>query len=106
LIFVCDCNSPADGSGTATYAALRNAGLRDAWIYVRGTPGYTCCNATDLLNDTPAFTERLDLIWLRGDITPLKARIVGDDPRDRTESGLWPSDHAGVFARLQIGGKR
>ena len=27
-------------------------------------------------------------------------RIVGDDPADMTASGLWPSDHAGVVAKL------
>jgi hypothetical protein len=29
--------------------------------------------------------------------------LVGNDPDDRTPSGLWPSDHAGVVARLRFG---
>jgi endonuclease/exonuclease/phosphatase family metal-dependent hydrolase len=104
VIFVCDCNSPADGSGTPTYASLVAAGMRDAWIAVRGTPGYTCCQNADLLNPQSLLDERLDIIWLHGDISPVKARLVGDADRDRTDSGLWPSDHAGVFAKLRLGG--
>jgi hypothetical protein len=29
--------------------------------------------------------------------------LVGNDPDDRTPSGLRPSDHAGVVARLRFG---
>jgi hypothetical protein len=32
----------------------------------------------------------------------LDIRRVGDQPGDRTPSGLWPSDHAGVIATLKI----
>jgi hypothetical protein len=28
--------------------------------------------------------------------------IVGEEPRDRTASGLWPSDHAGVVAGIAV----
>jgi hypothetical protein len=30
------------------------------------------------------------------------ARVVGDQPGDRTPGGLWPSDHAGLVATLRI----
>jgi hypothetical protein len=30
------------------------------------------------------------------------ATVVGDKLRDRTPSGLWPSDHAGVVARFHL----
>jgi hypothetical protein len=29
--------------------------------------------------------------------------LVGYRERDRTVSGLWPSDHAGIVARLMLG---
>jgi endonuclease/exonuclease/phosphatase family metal-dependent hydrolase len=107
LILVCDCNSPADGSGTETYANLVAAGLRDAWTETaRAKPGYTCCQDGDLLNVASSLTERIDLIWLRGNISVLQARVVGNRNADRTPSGLWPSDHAGVFARVSLGSRR
>jgi len=28
--------------------------------------------------------------------------MVGDDPADRTPSGLWASDHAGVAVELAL----
>src|SRR5437588_779369 len=31
---------------------------------------------------------------------PVRRGVVGDRPADRTASGLWPSDHAGVAATL------
>lgn len=34
-----------------------------------------------------------------------RADVVGDETRDRTESGLWPSDHAGVFASILYPGR-
>ena len=30
------------------------------------------------------------------------AEIVGEEDRDRTEGGLWPSDHAGLVASLKL----
>jgi hypothetical protein len=32
----------------------------------------------------------------------VKATVIGDELQDRTESGLWPSDHAGVVAKIQF----
>jgi len=29
--------------------------------------------------------------------------VVGDEVTDRTPSGLWPADHAGVVAILELG---
>jgi len=31
--------------------------------------------------------------------------VVGDERGNKTRSGLWPSDHGGVVARLQIKNK-
>jgi hypothetical protein len=28
--------------------------------------------------------------------------LTGDDPSERTPSGLWPSDHGGVVSRLEL----
>jgi hypothetical protein len=111
VILVGDLNSAADGSQTQTYALLRSAGFADVWERGRPhDPGYTCCQAADLRNAESALDQRLDLVLIRG-FAPLLAatsaagyhvRLVGAHPDDRTSSGLWPSDHAGVAATLRL----
>lgn len=108
LIFVCDCNSSADGTGpdaTPTYGALLDAGLADAWTATRRhDPGFTCCQAPDLTNVPSALNERIDLVLTRGDLDAQNARLTGARLSDRTDGAppLWPSDHAGVAAKLKL----
>jgi hypothetical protein len=47
-------------------------------------------------------STRIDLILTLGNIRPKNAAIFGADPFSKTPSGLWPSDHAGVAARLKV----
>ncbi|HEX8700191.1 MAG TPA: endonuclease/exonuclease/phosphatase family protein [Myxococcaceae bacterium] len=56
---------------------------------------------------TPAyvtgFDERIDLVFYRGEgIEPVSAEVVGNELTDRTASGLWPSDHAGVVVTFRL----
>ncbi len=102
LVFAGDFNANASSSSDptfATYQALIDAGFYDAWIR-RDNPGYTCCQAPNLLNFQPTLDHRIDLILLRGDLSIRMINLVGDQQSDRTPSGLWPSDHAGVVATL------
>jgi endonuclease/exonuclease/phosphatase family metal-dependent hydrolase len=105
-LLIGDFNSRADGTGTPTYGLLRAAGFEDAWSDVHpGDPGLTCCWETHLLSPVPPFDERIDLVLARGSLTALGAEIVGEDAvADRTPSGLFHSDHAGVVATLRLGG--
>ena len=66
--------------------------------------GYTAPHDSDLRNPVPHLDRRIDLILLRGanQIGPVQAFVLGDDLNERTSSGMWPSDHAGVFAKLHI----
>jgi hypothetical protein len=43
---------------------------------------------------------KYDLIFVNG-LSALDAKVVGDKAADKTPSGLWPSDHAGVIATLR-----
>jgi endonuclease/exonuclease/phosphatase family metal-dependent hydrolase len=99
VIVVGDLNSRADGHGTPSYANLIDAGFADAW---NGDGGLTCCHAPNLLNATKAFDKRIDFVLMRGRVRSLHADVVGDEPWNRTASGLWPSDHAGVVATLHV----
>ena len=87
------------------------ASYTDTWLQRNGPFdfGHTCCQATLLNNDSSGLDERIDLVWARqaGDfvgppfIVDVRATVFGDDEKDRTAPGdLWPSDHAGVAARL------
>jgi endonuclease/exonuclease/phosphatase family metal-dependent hydrolase len=115
LIVTGDFNTPAHlGRGNApTYDVLLGAGYIDVWT--RRPPGqadagFTCCHDLDLMNPTPDFYERIDLIFARNPrgiprqaiAGAVQAAIVGDEQETRDLFGMWPSDHGGVVARLQI----
>ena len=112
VLLVGDFNSDAGGTQTPTYGLLAAAGFQDAWLQVhppRGE-GFTCCHAADLRNEEPTLDHRIVLVWIGdGFMTRhrraggrVHATVVGDEPADRTPSGLWPSDHAGVAATLPL----
>jgi hypothetical protein len=97
---------------TQPYWILTGAGYVDAWLRKVGHPwrGYTCCQNETVNNVESLLDERIDLIFVRNetdfpafpDLGPVRARVLGNRQRDKTPSGLWPSDHAGVFTRLII----
>jgi hypothetical protein len=45
---------------------------------------------------------RKDVMFIREMPAGVKANLVGIDPGDRTPSGLWPSDHAGLWVRFRF----
>jgi endonuclease/exonuclease/phosphatase family metal-dependent hydrolase len=111
LVWVGDFNSAADLAGpvgvppdTATHSDITARGFTDAWAATRpGDPGFTCCNAQNLLNPTPTYDHRIDYVFTRGAVRPLLAIRVGVLPFERLSTGQWPSDHAGVVAALDVG---
>jgi endonuclease/exonuclease/phosphatase family metal-dependent hydrolase len=92
--------------GTPTYDSLRAAGFDDAWTRANpaGPPGSTCCHGTSLTDPADVLRKRIDLILTRGDVTATECRVLGDQPGD-FRAGLWPSDHAGVVATLELAGR-
>jgi endonuclease/exonuclease/phosphatase family metal-dependent hydrolase len=99
LICLGDFNSDAFGGGTASYSMLLASGLTDAWT---GPGGATWGHDADLLNADSAMTQRIDLVLVDGALTVKDVMLVGVDAGEKTPSGLWPSDHAGVVARLRL----
>lgn len=68
-----------------------------------GGPGFTCCQAEDLRNADSAANERIDLVLFRGRFRVNDVTVPGTDPTTgRTPDGLWPSDHFGVLAHLEL----
>jgi endonuclease/exonuclease/phosphatase family metal-dependent hydrolase len=101
-ILLGDLNSRADGTGTPTHANLLAAGFRDAWSQARPNDvGLTCCHGDDLRVVGGPFYSRIDYVLVRNGFRGVAAGIVGEKQRDRI-AGLWPSDHAGVWARLRL----
>src|SRR5260221_2205278 len=114
LVWAGDFNSDADATtttgivpDTATYQNIVGAGFADTWAAVNpGDPGFTCCEAANLDNPQPTLDERIDHVFTRGPWQAVNASLVGAGPADKTTtSNLWPSDHAGVIAKLNLQGK-
>jgi endonuclease/exonuclease/phosphatase family metal-dependent hydrolase len=100
VVLTCDCNSDPS---TAAYATLTASGLGDAWLQAReNEPGFTCCQQTpSLLNPTSTLTSRIDYVFSRGRrLQAQEAQLLGAEQSSRTPAGLWPSDHAGLFAKI------
>jgi hypothetical protein len=103
-----DFNTDAYGASTATYEDLLSYGFEDAWS--QSGDGMTCCQPEDLSDRKSIRDRRVDLIMLRGDFGLLepgirgavRTRVLGSRVSDLTESGLWPSDHAGVLAEMKL----
>ena len=104
MIVVGDFNSDPDDPVVddivPPYLQFAWAGYVDAWAAKRGRarPGDTCCHAELLDNPEPQLNRRIDLIWARNTanghgppIGPIQAVVVGEEVRDLTSSGRWPS---------------
>lgn len=100
LVLVGDFNATPDQVGMP-------ADFKDAWLEADnpadGPEAATCCQAGDLANPECLLDERIDYVWVRGAEVESCHR-VGAEISDRTETGLWPSDHAGLVATLVVGG--
>ncbi|HYX89539.1 MAG TPA: endonuclease/exonuclease/phosphatase family protein [Gaiellaceae bacterium] len=97
-VLVGDFNS-GPGFDLGAYAILLAGGFSDAWP---GGARLTCCHHNDLHDLNAPLTNRLDLVLTRGAFRTMSAARVGEEAGDRTPSGLWLSDHAGVVATLRL----
>jgi endonuclease/exonuclease/phosphatase family metal-dependent hydrolase len=103
IILVGDMNSPADGSGTATYGNFISAGYTDAWSEVSTDDGYTYGQQDDLTNYNSQLNQRIDLVLFDGPWKVKTVENVGDETTEIDSLGIWwPSDHAGVVATLEF----
>lgn len=90
--------------GEPTYARMRAAGFRSSFAEANGQePQVTWPSGLQApAMDTDGIPECLDYIWVRGEVRVVSARLVFDrpDPEDPT---LYPSDHLGISATLEVG---
>ena len=104
--------APPNPMSDGTYQFLTgDGGFADAWTLRKGDPndvGFTSPNASDLRNPAAELYERIDLVLLKNfprngeRFSPgsVHAEVIGEEERDRTASGMWPSDHAGLVVKL------
>jgi endonuclease/exonuclease/phosphatase family metal-dependent hydrolase len=107
VIVVGDFNANPSDPSDPTHQSFLLANFDDAWLLRRPfNPGFTCCQEGDLLNPKSLLSVRLDWVLFRGrfrgDFHVLDAELIGDRRNERTRSGLWPSDHAGVAVKLRL----
>ena len=95
-IVVGDINSDGNAAGES-YTTLTTA-FSDALA----GGGATCCQDGDLRNDASELQTRIDVVLYRGFDAVTDSEVLFDDPSDRV-GGIWPSDHAGVWAELSVG---
>jgi endonuclease/exonuclease/phosphatase family metal-dependent hydrolase len=103
--FNSDPTDAGDGRGTdrdpSGFAAVEEAGFKNA--IPRRTN--TCCQPEDLRESSgytlPTFDEWIDHIMVRPKVRTVQRGVVGNKTSDIFQ-GLWPSDHAGVWAKLRL----
>ena len=103
VVLVGDFNSSAPGG--ASYNQVLSQGYTDIWIenpLTYNVNGYTFGHESGLKNESPNLFTRIDFIFAasQGNPTFGNAFVLGDEKRDKTDSGLWPSDHAGVVTKI------
>jgi endonuclease/exonuclease/phosphatase family metal-dependent hydrolase len=107
VVYAGDFNTVA---GSPTYQILVDSGRGDAWLQkhpqapcspeLLDRSGCTCCQDPDLRNDTSKLSLRIDFVIVPPNTQIEEVKLVGAVPADKTTSGLWPSDHAGLVATL------
>lgn len=101
VIMLGDFNSPAPE--WEIYPMILASGYDDAWENNRlwfNHDGFTFGHEAHLSNPTANFYERIDFVFTKNLTGPAWAIVVGDEQFNRTPSGLWPSDHGGVVAKI------
>ncbi|HEV2945996.1 MAG TPA: endonuclease/exonuclease/phosphatase family protein [Gemmataceae bacterium] len=103
VIVMGDLNSPADGSGSPAHQDFIAAGFQDSWTQANpGDPGFTVQRQVNLQAPVFQATQRIDYVMTHGGFGVDSMSLEGTDPADRTASGLWPSDHAAIVAKLDM----
>jgi endonuclease/exonuclease/phosphatase family metal-dependent hydrolase len=101
-------SSPNPLDARPAYATMLGAGYLDLWTVRQGPPdpGYTCCQDEALRNPASELDSRIDLVFTRlpedAALMPIRSEVVGDADNEKTASGMWASDHAGVVTTLKF----
>ena len=89
---------PPSGENNDAYETIIGDGFVDKGVGVN-----TCCFGEDIRDATPNFTSRIDHVLGKGPVEELSSFLIGTDQANRSGTGLWPTDHGGVVAKLRVG---
>ena len=101
-------SSPSLLDPRPAYGMMTDADYLDLWTLRQGPfdPGFTCCQDEGLRNAVSALDERIDLVLSRlpegSDLMPIQSMVISERHNERSASGLWPTDHAGVVTTLKF----
>lgn len=92
------------GPSEPAHARMLAAGFRSAYAEANGTePAVTWPSGLQApAMDTDGDPDCLDYIWVRGAVRVASAGLAFDRPHPEDPT-LYPSDHLGISARLEIG---
>ena len=88
-------NEPEQPGDDLAFRALEAFGMTDNGAV------QSCCYS-DLFDPTQVFDHTVDHVLTKPGLETKDAFVTGNDPSERTPSGLWPSDHGGVVSTLQL----
>jgi endonuclease/exonuclease/phosphatase family metal-dependent hydrolase len=106
-VIICgDLNTEAPGGNPALNAAYQivlSGGFSDIWSTLHPSdPGFTWpLHAEDPFTSSSTPSQRIDLVLSRAGrkgLGALATDLIGNLSSDLTQSGLWPSDHAGLLS--------
>jgi hypothetical protein len=89
-------NEPERPGDDLAFKALAGFGMHDNGAV------QSCCYDS-LFDPAGVFDHTVDHVLTKPRLATKRASVTGDDPQQRTPSGLWPSDHGGVISTLRIG---
>jgi endonuclease/exonuclease/phosphatase family metal-dependent hydrolase len=84
-----------DPDDPLAFAVFRKAKFKDNGAV------QSCCYP-DMFDGTFEFTHTVDHVLTRPGLKTIDSFVTGNDPREMTASGLWPSDHGGVVSTVRL----
>jgi len=101
-----DLNSYREWAGDS-HATFTAAGYTDVWTETMpGAPGYTASFGDDLVGPPSELDHTVDYVMRSSggtlDGVDDEGEVIGDEVDDRTSTGWWLSDHAGIAVTVQI----
>jgi Endonuclease/Exonuclease/phosphatase family len=88
-------NEPERPGDDLAFKALAGFGMHDNGAV------QSCCY-DNLFDPAAVFDHTVDHVLTKPRLVTKRAYVTGDDPQERTPSGLWPSDHGGVVSTLRL----
>jgi endonuclease/exonuclease/phosphatase family metal-dependent hydrolase len=88
-------NEPEQPGDDLAFKALAGFGMHDNGAV------QSCCYS-NLFDPAAVFDHTVDHVLTKPRLATTRATVTGDDAKERTPSGLWPSDHGGVVSTLRL----